>query len=431
MIQAITVIGLGFVGLTTALGFAEKSFRVRGVDKDSRRLARLAAGQLPFHEPGLDDALRRHLGRGFLLAPGIAEAVRGSSLVFLCVGTPSGPDGDADLSILLQAAREVVAAIDGAPPVVLVIKSTVPPGTTRDVVAPLLRSLSDAAGESVALAANPEFLREGCAWDDFLRPDRVVVGVDDDRGWALLAEAYAGFAAPVERVTPTEAEFIKYLSNTLLATLISFANEMSMIAGRVGGINIRRTFGILHGDKRWHGAPADMASYAFPGCGFGGYCLPKDTQAMAHLARRLGIEAGLLEQVITTNAAIKHAAVDRIAAAAGPAQTIGILGLSFKPESDDVRESPSRDIITGLLERGYRRIVAHDPMATANFAENYRMPIEYGQSAREVIDRSDVVVVATAWREYVNLLTGVPDKPVVDLRHCLNSSLDDAEQQTP
>jgi len=431
MIQAISVIGLGFVGLTTALGFAEKGFRVRGYDRNPARLAQLAAGWLPFHEPGLPDALGRHLGDRFQIAADVGDAVRGATAIFICVGTPSGANGAADLTALLAAVDETVAAIDGTEPVVLVIKSTVPPGTTRDVIAPALRALAAAAGKPfVGLAANPEFLREGCAWDDFLRPDRIVVGIGDDRSWALLAEAYAGFAAPIERVTPTEAEFIKYLSNTLLATLISFANEMSMIAGRVGGIDIRRAFAILHGDRRWHGAPAAMSSYAYPGCGFGGYCLPKDTQAMAQLARRLGLEAGLLEQVIATNAAIKRAAVERIAAAATPDRTIGVLGLSFKPESDDVRESPSRDIVAGLLAAGYRHIVVHDPMAMGNFAEAFGLPIDYAPSARAAVDRADVVVVATAWREYLDLLAVDPGKPIMDLRHCLKPQSDRAEQPT-
>lgn len=421
MIPAISVIGLGFVGLTTALGFAEKGLQVRGFDRDFDRLAELSSGKLPFHEPGLQEALNRHLGSGFRIADDFRDAVRGSSVIFLCVGTPSGPDGAADLSALLDAVRDTIAATTGNDLVVLVIKSTVPPGTTRDIVEPLVRAQGAAMGKSFGLATNPEFLREGFAWGDFLQPDRVIVGVTDDSNWQVLSEVYAGFSVPILRVEPTEAEFIKYLSNTLLATLISFANETSMIAGRIGGIDIAQSFRILHQDKRWHGAPAAMASYAYPGCGFGGYCLPKDTLAMTHLARDLGMQAGLLEQVIATNQSIKRAAVERIASSANSGQTIGILGLSFKPDSDDVRESPSRDIIQGLLDKGFCHIIAHDPMAMANFSEAFHLPIQYAQTAQDVVDSADVLVVATAWTQYVLLLDACPREATIDLRYCLNS----------
>lgn len=416
MSAAIAVIGLGFVGLTTALGLAEKGRLVAGFDADPERQATLGRRQIPFHEPGLDTALERHLGHGFRLATSLEQAIGSAEVVFLCVGTPSDDTGAADLSILRAAIRQIAGAANAPPYQLLVIKSTVPPGTLEEVIAPDLAGLG--AGRAIGLASNPEFLREGCAWDDFIAADRIVVGVAEDRDWALLADTYRDFAAPVLRVRPTEAEFIKYLSNCLLASMISFANEMALVADAVGNIDIARCFGILHQDKRWSGSPAAMAAYVYPGCGYGGYCLPKDTRALAHRAREKGLVAGLLEQVIATNARTQAAAVDRIVAAAAPGTRIGILGLAFKPASDDVRDSPARTIIQGLLDRGWTRIVAHDPLAMPGFAATFGLPIAYAPSLDAAIAAVDLLVIVTAWADYRALPALAAGKPIIDLRYC-------------
>lgn len=415
----IAIIGLGFVGLTTALGLAEKGHTVIGYDANLERGNQIAAGHVPLHEPGLETALARHLGDRFSVVATFREAMLDAETIFLCVGTPCGEDGAADLSILQEAIHQIVNTVDDDDYRLLVVKSSVPPGSTSETIRAFLLQIAGTRAQRFGLAANPEFLREGYAWDDFMHPDRIVIGVDCDRDWTRLASIYAGFDAPVHRLTPSEAEFVKYLSNTLLATLISFANEMSMLALRIDDIDIPRTFNILHQDKRWSGHPAGMVSYVYPGCGFGGYCLPKDTQALACLASALGMKPGILDAVIETNRRIKMAAVERITAVSVPQQIIGILGLSFKPDSDDVRNSPARDIIQGLLFRGYERILAHDPLGMANFAAAYPFPVDYRGELDSIIQEADVLVIATAWPDYRHLRAMASGKPIVDLRYCL------------
>lgn len=418
----VAVVGLGFVGLTTALGFAEAGHSVAGVETDPVKREAVASGRVPFHEPGLPEALGRHLGSGFAVAGGMAEALAGAEAVFFCVGTPTNDDGSADLSILEAAIREALDAVaasgsrgEDAP--VLVVKSTVPPGTCAGPVARVVRECGFEPGADVGLANNPEFLREGFSWEDFTRPDRVVIGGTDEASASRVAALYEGFGCDVLTVSLGTAEFVKYLSNTLLATLISWSNEMAMVADAIGGIDVVRAFRILHLDKRWSGSPANMATYAYPGAGFGGYCLPKDTAALAARAREAGVEPLLLDAVMADNARITEHVAASILAVLPPGGTIGVLGLSFKPGSDDVRESPSARTIRALLDCGVARVVAYDPMANRAFAEAFRLPIEYAASVAEVGGAADVVAVLTAWPEFRERRAELGDVPVLDFRH--------------
>ena len=419
MNKQIAVIGLGFVGLTTALGLANKNLSVWGYDSDRKRCQDIKRGNIPFHEPGLPEAIKKVQGSSFFIAETIVEAVKQAQVIFLCVGTPCSDDGSADLSILLEAIRQIAESIDDKNYRLLVVKSTVPPGSTSGIIQKYVDEINRLKNCDLGVASNPEFLREGYAWNDFIQPDRIVLGVKDDSDWKILSAIYAGFSEPVCRVTRNEAEFIKYLSNSLLATLISFSNEMSMLAHNLEEINIRRTFNILHQDKRWAGSPASMANYVYPGCGFGGYCLPKDTQALAFLAHSRGLEPKLLDAVIETNHKIKQYAIERIANVASKQTTLGFLGLSFKPESDDVRDSPAATVIKGLLKQGYSKIIAHDPLANNNFAKAYGLPIKYFDSLDEITQKSDILIIATAWKEYAKIQNLVPDKKIIDLRYCL------------
>lgn len=415
----ITVLGLGFVGLTTALGFAEAGLDVYGYDISDGHRQRLAAGEVPFHEPHLAAMLAKHQGGRFRLVAGLDEAVRRSRAVFICVGTPQAADGSADLGHLDAAIAATLAHAGDGGFRVVVVKSTVPPSTAQDHVLPLVGRHGFRVGETIGVASNPEFLREGFAWEDFIHPDRVVVGVSDPRTAELIHELYRSFAAPVHTVSLNTAEFIKYLSNTLLATMISFANEMSMVADHIGDIEVPEAFRVLHEDKRWSGQPATMTSYVFPGCGFGGYCLPKDTAALAAASAAKGQAARLLETVLTVNEEIKRHHVDRIVRTTPLTATIGVLGLSFKPGSDDVRMTPARDIIDRLLAQGYRNILAYDPMAIDAFRRAHPLPIAYAGSLDEVLDGADVILVTTAWPEFrrSQRLAGHPR--LFDLRYCL------------
>jgi UDPglucose 6-dehydrogenase len=276
----ITVLGLGFVGLTTGLGFAKKGFNTYGFDVDVERLNSLKNYNIPFHEPHLEDVLRETNNKTFSLETDFETAIKESEAIFLCVGTPSKEDGSADLKYI-YAAIEQVLAVETDKFQVIITKSTVPPSTVSTKVIPFVKEkLSQFPNRKIGFASNPEFLREGYCWEDFIEPDRIVIGVDDEESKSVLDKIYQPFNAPIHYVTYNSAEFIKYLSNTLLSTMISYSNEMSMIANHIGDIDIPKAFRILHEDKRWYGTPAGMSKYVYPGCGYGGYCLPKDTSAL-------------------------------------------------------------------------------------------------------------------------------------------------------
>lgn len=416
----IAVIGLGFVGLTTALGLSEKGYRVYGYDADPEKMSCYRNGIVPFHEPGLKPALDRHINRAFILADRLEDAVRPAQIIFYCVGTPRSADGSVDLTYVLEATRQTLQAVDPTAFKVLTYKSTIPPGTVRDAIAPFIEGLGFRVGRDVGVASNPEFLAEGRAWDDFINPDRIVIGANDERSAHLLQELYARFDAPVHTVSPTTAEFIKYLSNTLLATLISFANEMTMLADQLGDIEIARAFKILHQDKRWSGAPASMTSYVYPGCGFGGYCLPKDTEAMYMQGKARGFDAQGLRHVLQVNERVKDFVVEKVIAETPASHTIGVLGLAFKPNSDDIRDTPTRAIIQRLLDRGYGKIIAYDPLANAVFDRAYRLPIAYAGSLREIAQAADVFILLTAWDEFRRNRDLFAGKKVYDFRYCLS-----------
>ena len=410
----IAVFGLGFVGLTAALGFADKGFSVRGYDINKDRRREIADGKIPFFEPGLDDALARNLGRAFCLAESAEEAAEKSNICFFCVGTPGLPDGSADLTHLLSAIDSVLLTV--SPECVLVVKSTIVPGTLNERIKPYIRGKG--AGNPVAV--NPEFLREGMCWYDFINPDRIVCGVTDDRAKSILAEIYMPFNATLYFTAPNTAEFIKYLSNSLLATLISYSNEMAQFADAVGGIDTVRAFRILHGDRRLEGA--GINDYLYPGCGFGGYCLPKDIAALVAAAQSRGFKPRISESVISLNNEMPELIARKIArAAGGKSEKTGILGLSFKPGSDDVRESPAAKIISLLTQWGYADIYAYDPVALREFQNTYSLPLTYCASAREVCETCGAVAIVTAWDEFKGIDKAFPDTRFIDCRYILGS----------
>lgn len=416
--MTVTVFGLGFVGLTTALGFAEYGHRVYGIEADQERLETIRSGKLPFLEPGLGDALRRHLDVNFFPTQALEEALSQSSVICYCVGTPYGADGQADLSYLYAAMKQTLEAICGGGFRVLVVKSTVPPGTTKGCVVPFLHTLGENVPERFGVANNPEFLREGHCWEDFMEADRIVLGVSDSRTEAMLRELYRNSGIPLCCVSPHTAEFIKYLSNSVLACLISYANEMSRAAEAIGGIDVVEAFRILHLDKRWQ--TGSIRDYFYPGCGYGGYCLPKDTSALYAAVKKAGYDCEILKQVISLNDAMPDVAAQRIIqAAGGRAETcVGILGLSFNPGSDDVRDTPSAKIIEALNRRGWRNILAYDPAAMHAFRAQYRLEYRCAESYEQILEDADLFAITTAWTCFKSLGRETA-KPIVDCRYCL------------
>lgn len=419
--MVITVFGLGFVGLTTALGFAEYGHTVYGVEVDEARLATIRSGKLPFLEKGLDEALRGHLNDRFhpVSLADLDRVIPESDCVYYCVGTPYGQNGQADLTYLLTAVDQTLERIKDERFRVLVVKSTIPPSTTERKILPHVENKGFRVGQQIGIANNPEFLREGHCWDDFMNADRIVLGVSDTHSEERLRELYASVKVPIFCVSLNTGEFIKYLSNTLLATLISYSNEMSVIADTIGHIDTAEAFRILHMDKRWGGC--NMASYAYPGCGYGGYCLPKDTNALYAVARMAGFDAQILKNVISVNDRMPQFIAGRIdRALEGRKEVkIAILGLSFKPESDDVRDAPSAKIIRELIGLGYFRIYGYDPVANDEFRSHYQeLPVTYVSAYDRILEEADAFVIATAWPKFKTLLQRT-NKPVIDCRYFL------------
>lgn len=415
----IAVIGLGFVGLTTALGFAHKGYKVYTYDADFEKSKKLKEGFIPFREPFLDEFLNKYKNKRFIICDTIEKVILNTNIVFYCVGTPNKVNGEANLKFLKNAIKNSLKFIKKGEYKTLVVKSTVPPPTAQDIIKPLIEKFNFKIGEEIGLTNNPEFLREGFAWEDFINPDRIVIGESDKKCGEIVEEIYKPFGAPIFRVSLNTAEFIKYLSNTFLSSLISFSNEMSMIADVIGDIDISNSFKILHFDKRWFGMPAKMTNYVYPGCGFGGYCLPKDTLAIYSAAKNKKYNPLMIREILSINDKVKKYTVKRIIKSINKDDYIGILGLSFKPETDDVRDTPANDIIRMLIENGYNKIVAYDPIATNNFRKTYNLSIEYASTFEEVILKCNVVVILTRWQEFrekMNLLNG---KKVIDGRYFL------------
>lgn len=435
--KTVTIFGLGFVGLTTALGFAETGCKVFGIDVDTERKGFLREGIVPFHEPHMEEVLQKHIDKSFIVTDDIPAAIAESTYVFYCVGTPYGADGSADLTYLFSAIDSTLGAVHDEKFRVLVTKSTIPPSTTAEKILPYIKGKGRKA-EHLGIANNPEFLREGHCWEDFMEADRIVLGVNDERSKMLLTELYEPMGIPIKCVSHSTGEFIKYLSNTLLATLISYSNEMAQAADAFGGIETAEAFRILHMDKRWN--HCNMSSYVYPGCGYGGYCLPKDTSAFYAQAAEKGFDAQILKQVIQTNTDRPVRIAEKIARCLkkvtqnrNPEENekdrenrqvkipgiVGILGLSFKPGSDDVRDTPALKVIQELKKLGCTDIIGYDPVAMKEFARRYPdAGIRFADSLQEVYKKADVLAIVTAWEEFREA-PGLGNKEIIDCRYML------------
>ncbi len=412
----ICVVGTGYVGLVSGACFSEFGFHVTCVDKDAGIVARLERDEIPIYEPGLDDLVHKNRVAGRLdFTTNLANSVKDADAVFIAVGTPSRRgDGAADLVFVESAAREIAANLSGF--TVIVTKSTVPVGTARHIER-IVRETSPEA--DFAMASNPEFLREGSAIEDFMRPDRVVVGVEDERARDILARLYRPLSlrdAPVLFTGLESAELIKYAGNGFLATKIAFINQIADLCEAVDADvqDVAKGIGL---DGRIG------AKFLHPGPGFGGSCFPKDTRALSVIAREAGAPMSLVDAVIASNDARKQAMAKRIIAALGGdarGKRIGILGVSFKPNTDDMRESPSLDIIPHLMEAG-ADIRAFDPAAMERAAE--MLPgVDWQEDSYTVAKGADCLVILTEWNEFraldLNKLSAIMKRPLlIDLRN--------------
>ena len=409
----ISIIGTGYVGLVTGACLADRGHAVTCVDLDPRRVAALNAGQTPIFEAGLGDLLRANVPHRLKATTNLAEAVRTTDLTFISVGTPF--DGNTiDLTAVTEAARQIGAALRTKPGYhVVTVKSTVVPGTTEQAVLPALELASGRkAGPDFGVGMNPEFLSEGEAVRDFMSPDRIVLGGIDARTIARLEEVYRPFPdAPRLHTNPRTAELIKYTSNALLATLISFSNEIANLASAIGEIDALEVMQGLHLSQYFRVPGADglppITSFLQPGCGFGGSCLPKDVKALIAHGRGHGEQLRLLQAVIDVNEQ-QPARLVRLLDRQWPDLhdvRIAVLGLAFKPGTNDVRESPAFPVVRTLLSR-HAQVAAFDPAATADFQRLLPDPrIHYCERLDEALAGAAAVVVVTPWPEFADLPT--------------------------
>lgn len=412
----IAIIGTGYVGLVSGACLASKGHDVTCVDIDRGVVDRLGAGEPHVFERGLDTVLGDAVRAGrFRATTDLAGALDGADGVVIAVGTPSRDDGEIDLSDVRSAAAGIgrwLASADRFLPIV--VKSTVVPGTTDTLVRSTIEQASGKAfGAAFGLGMNPEFLRAGNAVDDFMRPDRIVLGHDDDGTRRFLAALYEPWSCDKLYVGTRAAELIKYASNTLLATQISAINEIANLAAAIGGIDVLDVVRGVHLDRRWNPlvdgrrVEPEVLTYLVPGCGFGGSCFPKDIRALRAQGQALGVPTSLLGAVLEVNdrqpgqvAAILTREVPGLSR-----RTCLLLGLAFKPDTDDVRETASRRIAADLLDRGCR-LIAHDPVATGNFRRalgERAERITFVDDWRGHVAAADVIVVATTWGEYRDL----------------------------
>ncbi len=390
----VAMIGAGYVGLVSATCFSEFGFTVTCVDAEPERIAALRAGRVPIYEPGLEALLAANVASGRLsFTEDIADAVSAADVVMLAVGTPSRRgDGHADLSFVFEAAGQVADALDGY--AVVATKSTVPVGTGREIARIIRERRPDAAFDVVS---NPEFLREGSAIGDFMRPDRVVVGVESERAQAVMRALYRPLfliETPVLFTTLEAAELIKYAANCFLATKITFINEIADLCERLGADvqDVAKGIGLDGRIGRY---------FLHAGPGFGGSCFPKDAAAFARIAEEAGAPSAIVDAVLRTNAARKAAMVDKIVQACGGSvagKTIAVLGVTFKPNTDDVRESPSLVILPGLMERG-ATLRAFDPAGMAE-ARALLDGVVWCNDSYEAMAGADALVILTEWNEF-------------------------------
>lgn len=415
----IAMIGTGYVGLVSGACFADFGHKVVCVDKDAGKIAALLRGAMPIFEPGLDDLVERNAKEGRLEFCGdLASAVKGADVVFIAVGTPSRRgDGHADLSYVYSAAKEIAAAIGHY--TVIVNKSTVPVGT-GDEVEKIIREAKPKA--EFAVVSNPEFLREGAAINDFKRPDRIVIGAEDARAREVMSEVYRPLylnASPLLFTTRRTAEIIKYAANAFLATKITFINEIANLCEKVGGDvqDVARGIGLDNriGSKFLHAGP-----------GYGGSCFPKDTVALIKTAQDTGAPATIVEAVAAANDARKYAMAEKIIEALGGSakgKTIAVLGLTFKPNTDDMREAPSLVIIPALAKAG-ATVNAHDPQGMEEAAHLLPGTVMC-KSPYEAAKDADALVIVTEWDAYraldlSRLKQELKSPLVVDLRNIYN-----------
>jgi UDPglucose 6-dehydrogenase len=396
----LTIVGTGYVGLVTGACLAEVGNDVLCLDLDESKIATLRAGRLPIYEPGLDEMVARNVAAGRLsFTTEVKQAVDFGDIQFIAVGTPPHEDGSADLSHVLAAARNIGRHMNGFK--LVVSKSTVPVGTADKVRETLRQALAErSVSHDFAVASNPEFLKEGAAVEDFMKPDRIVVGTDSDIAKQKLRELYAPFQRNHERLLHMDirsAELTKYAANAMLATRISFMNEMANLAEALGADVefVRRGIG---------SDPRIGYDFLYAGCGYGGSCFPKDVRALRHMGEENGVAMRVVDAVEEANAAQRQVLIRKIVSRLGEdlfGKRVALWGLAFKPGTDDMREAPSRDVLAALWSRG-AKVAAHDPAAMDETRRIYRdrADLELCADPMSALEGADALVIVTEWKVF-------------------------------
>jgi len=392
----IAVVGTGYVGLVVGACFAETGNQVICVDKDDAKVRSLRRGKIPIFEPGLEELVKRNFAEKRLsFTKDLATSVKKSDVIFIAVGTPMGEDGSADLQHVLGAAREIAKAMNGYK--VIVDKSTVPVGTSEKVRDVIRRETT----HPFSVVSNPEFLKQGAAVDDFLKPDRVVIGATDPRAAEIMTELYRPFTrtgAPIMVMDCASAELCKYAANAMLATRISFMNEIANVC-ELFGADVDQVRQAVATDKRIGSA------FLFPGVGYGGSCFPKDVQAIVKFSADKKYKFRVLEAVEQVNKTQKQRLLVKLDATFGKGpkslagKTIAVWGLAFKPRTDDMREAPAIPIIEGLLARG-AKVVAYDPEAMAVGRKLFGKKVTFAPNAYRALVGADALLIVTEWNEF-------------------------------
>ena len=395
----IAVIGTGYVGLVSGTCFAEMGNKVTCVDVNSEKIEKLKQGVIPIYEPGLEEVVQSNLAKTLFFTTDLAEAIKDAEIAFIAVGTPMGEDGSADLQYVLSVAQAIGETMKGE--LIVVDKSTVPVGTA-DKVRTTVQAALDKRGMNYKfhVVSNPEFLKEGKAIQDFMKPDRVVIGADSEEAFTKMKALYSSFFLQNERFITMDirsAEMTKYAANTMLATKISFMNEIANICERVGADVNKVRIGIGSDSRIGY-------SFIYPGCGYGGSCFPKDVLALKKLAEEVDYKAELIESVDNVNNRQKIVIAQKVVAKYGEdlsGRTFAVWGLSFKPETDDMREAPAIYIIKELIKHG-AKVQAYDPKAVheAKICYLKDIPVTYVDSKYEALKGADALLLLTEWKEF-------------------------------
>jgi UDPglucose 6-dehydrogenase len=429
----ISIIGLGYVGLVTGICFCEHGHKVTCVEKNQKKISDLNKKKEIIYEPGLKNLLQKHLNRNFTVTDNVKKAILNTDISFIAVGTPF-KNGKFNASYLKSAAKDIGLSLKHKKKYhVVVVKSTVLPGTTDTLIKKCIEKYSGKkSGKHFGLSMNPEFLREGEAINDFIKSDRIIIGSDTKKTQLLVKKVYKNFKkVPILMTNNKTAELIKYTSNSLLANLISFSNEISNIGDKIGDINFDQVLKGVSLDRRITTkvnnklVTPGLVSYLEPGCGFGGSCFPKDVKSLSYLASKLKSDNLILKSILKTN----EKQVDKLYKiilknTPSSKKNILILGLAFKPDTDDIRESPSIKLIKKLLKNNKNMIEVYDPVALNNTKKIFKSKLTYSNNLRKSVLNKDVIVVMTKWKILKNLNNILPKNSkslIIDPRRFLNS----------